>query len=63
MENNSKRNISIFMIVGGLIVLSNYFFKMERKEVTTPYIVVIIASLVFVLIGVFSLLKAIKKND
>jgi hypothetical protein len=63
MESKSKKNVSIFMIVGGLLVLGNYSLKLinEENDSNNNSIIVGCAS-VIIAIGVFSLLKTTNKS-
>ncbi|WP_298393128.1 hypothetical protein [Flavobacterium sp.] len=63
MESKSKKNISIFMIIGGLLVLGNYSLKLinEEKHSNNNSILVGCAS-VIIAIGVFSLIKTTNKS-
>ncbi len=63
MEKKSKRNISIYMIIGGLIVIGNYIIKIvDCKTNKIAAGGVIICASIFVLIGCISLNNSIKKE-
>jgi hypothetical protein len=63
MEKKSKRNISIYMIIGGLIVIGNYIIKIvDGKTNKIAAGGVIICASIFVLIGCISLNNSIKKE-
>jgi hypothetical protein len=63
MEKKSKRNNSIYMIIGGLIVIGNYIIKIfDGKANKIASGIVIICASIFVLIGCTSLNNSIKKE-
>jgi hypothetical protein len=62
MENKSKKSISIFMIVGGLLVLINYLFKPDTVTDNTNNIIIMVCASVFVILGIISLRNTIKKQ-
>jgi len=61
MENISKKNISIFMIIGGVIVLAKYLMNLNDNANTNNY-VIIICAIVFVVLGLVSLIRTTNKN-
>lgn len=60
MENRSKKNISIFMMVGGLMVTANHLFKLNLETDKTNYFIVIGCSIIYTIIGLISFLKYTK---
>ncbi len=61
MEIKSKKNTSIFMILGGLLVLANYILKLENDKHFTNNIIIIICAAIFTIIGIISLRNTSKK--
>ena len=62
MESKSKKNISIFMIVGGVIVLAKYLMNLNNSIDKTNSYIIMACAMVFVLIGVFSLVRSTNNN-
>jgi hypothetical protein len=58
----SKKSISIFMIVGALLVLRSYLPIWNEDKMGTAHIVMIICALVLVGCGMLSLLNSIRKE-
>lgn len=63
MENKSKKNVSIFMILGGLLVLGNYALKLENDKHYTNNLIIIICAAIFTLLGIVSLINTNKKSQ
>lgn len=61
MENKSRKNISIFMIFGGIVVLGNYLLKLEKDEHFTNNLIIIVCASIFSIIGIISLINTLKK--
>ena len=62
MENKSKKNASIFMIFGGLLVLGNHLLKLENDKHYTNNIIIIVCVAIFTIFGIISLRNTIKKT-
>lgn len=63
MENKSKKNASIFMILGGLLLLGNYILKFDNQKENTNNIIIIVCASVFVVLGIVSLRNIAKKQN
>jgi len=63
MESKSKKNISIFMIIAGLIVSVNFLLKLNNDKYFINNIIIIICGVIISILGVISLRNAIKKNN
>ncbi len=61
MEIKSKKNASIFMIIGGLLVLGNYILKLENHKHSANNIIIIVCAAIFTIIGIISLRNTLKK--
>jgi hypothetical protein len=56
MESKSKKNASLIMIFGGLLVLGNYLLKLENdKQNTNNIIIIVCAAIIITIIGILSL--------
>ncbi len=55
MENKSKNNTSIFMILGGLIILANYIVKYYSPKHNANIIIIIVCATLFIILGILSL--------
>ena len=62
MENKSKKNSAIFMILGGMLVLANYLLKIEPGKSTTNNIIIMVCASVFILVGILSFKNSVKKH-
>ena len=51
MEIKSKKNASIFMILGGLLVLGNYSLKLENDKHFTNNIIIIVCAAIYTILG------------
>ncbi|MBF6640786.1 hypothetical protein IVB69_04795 [Flavobacterium sp. J49] len=63
MENKSKKNGSICMIFGGLLVFGNYMLKFEVQKDNANHIIIMVCAAVIVAIGVVSLTNIAKKQN
>ena len=62
MEIKSKKNASIFMILGGLLVLGNYLLKLENDKHYTSNIIIFVCAAIYTILGITSLRNTIKKT-
>ncbi|MFN3968882.1 hypothetical protein [Flavobacterium sp.] len=63
MENKSKKNASIFMILGGLLVFGNYMLKLDNQKDNTNHIIIMVCAAVIVVLGFVSLRNIAKKQN
>jgi hypothetical protein len=62
MEIKSKKNASIFMILGGLLVLGNYLLKLENDKHFTNNIIIIVCAAIYTILGIISHRNTVKKT-
>lgn len=65
MESNSKKTSAFALIIGGLLVFSNYLLKDHTEKNYIPHITLIVCSATIVVLGIISLRnvnKEIKKK-
>jgi hypothetical protein len=61
MESKSKKNASLIMIFGGLLVLGNYLLKLENDTQNTNSIIIIVCAAIITTIGILSLRSTLNK--
>ncbi len=62
METKSKKVSAVAMIIGGLIVFTNYLLKPDTDRTSIPQLIVMICAVTFIFLGVYLIRKVNKKQ-
>lgn len=62
MENKSKKNAAIFMIIGGILVMGNYGLKLESQKDNTNTLIIMACAAIFAVLGMVSLRNTLNKT-